>query len=186
MDVLRSLFDGAVKVLQPRSFRDERGYFLESWRDETLAQALGQEVHFVQDNESLSARGVVRGLQYQWDPPQGHLVRCARGRILDVAVDLRRTSPTFGQTEGVELSADNQQQLWIPAGFGHGFLSLTDNSLVLYKCTARWSASGESGLHPLDPELKIEWPCPVEEILLSTKDAEAQNLADYRANPAFD
>lgn len=186
MDVYRSLFDGAVKVLRPRSFADVRGYFMESWRDDTLAEVLGMDLPFVQDNESLSARGVLRGLHYQWDPPQGKLVRCARGKVLDVAVDLRRSSPTLGQAEAIELSAENRLQIWIPPGFAHGFLSLSDESLVLYKCTARWSAAGESGLWPLDPELSINWPFFADDITLSPKDAEAKTLADYLADPVFD
>jgi len=186
MDVYRSLFDGAVKVLQPQVYEDERGYFMESWRDETLEKVLGIDLPFVQDNESRSARGVLRGLHYQWEPPQGKLIRCAHGKVLDVAVDLRRSSPTFGQAQTVELSADNQRQIWIPPGFAHGFLSLMENSLVLYKCTAHWSASGENGLWPLDPALNIKWPYFADDIILSPKDANAQTLADYEANPVFD
>ena len=186
MDVYRSLFGGAVKVLQPRFFEDERGYFMESWRDQTLSEALGIEPQFVQDNESQSARGVLRGLHYQWQPAQGKLVRCARGKVLDVAVDLRRNAPTFGHAEVIELSGENRRQVWIPPGFAHGFLSLADDSLVLYKCTAYWSPSGESGIWPLDPELNITWPLSADELLLSAKDANAQTLAAYAANPVFD
>tara|TARA_B000000557_G_scaffold264093_1_gene268446 strand:- start:1466 stop:2026 length:561 start_codon:yes stop_codon:yes gene_type:complete len=186
MKIIRSFFDGFVHVLQPEPFADKRGYFMESWRDETLSKALGMDLHFVQDNESCSANGVLRGLHYQWDPPQGKLVRCTRGKILDVVVDLRPSAVTFGQSETVILSAENKHQLWVPPGFGHGFLSLMDDSMVLYKCTAHWSPDGESGIHPLDPTLKVDWPYPLSQIILSPKDAHAQTLADYQANPAFD
>ena len=147
-----------VLVLKPRVHGDERGSFMESWNQGVFDQALGQPVRFVQDNQSRSRRGVLRGLHYQLRQPQGKLTRCVAGRICDVAVDLRRSSPRLGQWVGVELSADNGRQLWIPPGFGHGFLVLSEQADVLYKASAYYAGDDDHALAWNAPELGIAWP----------------------------
>ena len=172
-------------LLTPKVFGDERGFFFESWNASDFAQVLeadGQPVPaFVQDNHSRSSRGVLRGLHYQLPPhPQGKLVRCVVGEIFDVAVDLRRSSATFGQWVGAHLSASNHQQLWVPAGFAHGFLTLSAQAEVLYKTSDVWSRDCERAIRWNDPELAIVWPLsPLAGVspLLSEKDAAAPVLA---------
>ena len=175
-------------LITPRVFGDDRGFFLESWNQTAFAAALeadGQPVPaFVQDNHSRSSRGVLRGLHYQLPPhPQGKLVRCVVGEIFDVAVDLRRSSATFGQWVGAHLSAANHQQLWVPAGFGHGFLTLSEHAEVLYKTTDFWSRDCEQAVRWDDPDLAIAWPAlegadAAASPRLSAKDAEAPLLKD--------
>jgi dTDP-4-dehydrorhamnose 3,5-epimerase len=165
-----------VVILEPRVFTDERGFFLESWNARALAAALGFDVSFVQDNHSGSRRGVLRGLHYQIVQPQGKLVRVVHGRVLDVAVDLRRSSPTFGHWVGVELSSDDHRQVYVPAGFAHGFLVLSDEADVLYKATDFYAPQHERCLIWNDPEVGIDWPLSGEP-LLSAKD-----LAGLRLN----
>jgi dTDP-4-dehydrorhamnose 3,5-epimerase len=167
-----------VLVLTPRFFKDERGFFTESYNKRAFAEAAGSDVEFVQDNHSRSSRGVLRGLHYQLPPnAQAKLVRVASGAIFDVAVDLRRSSPTFGKWAGVELSAENHRQLWIPEGFAHGFLTLSDSADVLYKTTAYYSPADEGSLAWDDPDVRIEWPLTTEP-LLSDKDRAAPRLAE--------
>ena len=178
-------------LLTPQVFGDDRGFFLESWTGERwqeLLAAHGQSpVPFVQDNHSRSARGVLRGLHWQLPPhPQAKLVRCVLGSIFDVAVDLRRGSPSFGQWLGAELSAANHQQLWIPAGFAHGFLTLSEHAEVLYKTTDFWSRSCERALRWDDPDLAISWPQLETAPLLSEKDGAAPLLAELGAADLFD
>ena len=173
-------------LLTPRVFRDERGFFFESWNQRTFAAALGMSVEkapvFVQDNHSRSSRGVLRGLHYQLPPhPQGKLVRCVLGDIFDVAVDIRRSSPTFGQWVGAVLSGDNQQQLWVPEGFAHGFLTLSEHAEVLYKTTDLWSKDCEGAIRWDDPQVAIAWP--LDSLggigpLLAQKDGKAALLAE--------
>ena len=165
-------------LMTPRVFGDERGFFLESWNQRAFAAALdvdGQHVpDFVQDNHSRSSRRVLRGLHYQLPPhPQGKLVRCVLGEIFDVAVDLRRGSTTFGKWVGAVLSACNHQQLWVPAGFAHGFLTLSEQAEVLYKTTDFWSRECERAIRWDDPSLAIAWPLQGLEVQLSDKDAVA-------------
>lgn len=158
-----------VLLLTPRVFADERGYFMETYQEERL-RAAGLPA-FVQDNESCSRRGVLRGLHYQLAPhAQGKLVRVARGAVWDVAVDIRRGSPTFGKWTGTTLSAANHAMLWIPPGFAHGFLALEDNTVFLYKCTAAYTPAAERGIRWNDPDLAIDWPEPTA-ALVSAKDA---------------
>ena len=178
-------------LLTPQVFGDDRGFFLESWNGERwqeLLAAHGQSpVPFVQDNHSRSARGVLRGLHWQLPPhPQAKLVRCVLGSIFDVAVDLRRGSPSFGQWLGAELSAANHQQLWIPVGFAHGFLTLSEHAEVLYKTTDVWSRSCERALRWDDPDLGIGWPQLEAAPLLSEKDGAAPLLAELGAADRFD
>ena len=177
-------------LLTPQVFGDDRGFFLESWNGERwqeLLAAHGQSpVPFVQDNHSRSARGVLRGLHWQLPPhPQAKLVRCVLGSLFDVAVDLRRGSPSFGQWLGTELSAANHQQLWIPVGFAHGFLTLSEHAEVLYKTTDFWSRSCERALRWDDPDLAISWPQLETAPLLSEKDGAAPLLAELGAAERF-
>ena len=176
-------------LLTPRLCGDARGFFFESWNARQWNQLLadhGQEpVGLVQDNHSRSSRGVLRGLHYQLPPsPQGKLVRCVLGEIFDVAVDLRRSSATYGQWVGVRLSAENHQQLWVPVGFAHGFLTLSEHAEVLYKTTDFWSQPCERAIRWDDPDLAIAWPqegLPEGQPLLADKDAKAPSLAEALA-----
>ena len=146
-------------LITPQMFGDERGFFFESWNQSRFDEAVGAPITFSQDNHSRSCRGVLRGLHYQLEPePQGKLVRCPVGAIFDVAVDLRRSSSTFGQWVGAERSAENQQQLWVPVGFAHGFLTLSESAEVLYKASGYWSKACERSLRWNDPDLAITWP----------------------------
>jgi dTDP-4-dehydrorhamnose 3,5-epimerase len=175
-------------LLTPRVLGDERGFFFESWNQQAFNAAAG-DTAFVQDNHSRSSRGVLRGLHYQLPPhPQGKLVRCVLGEIFDVAVDIRRSSPTFGQWVGAVLSADNKQQLWVPAGFAHGFLTLSEQAEVLYKTTDFWSRECERAIRWDDPQLAIAWPLEAlagAEPQLSEKDAVAPLLAELAEGDLF-
>jgi dTDP-4-dehydrorhamnose 3,5-epimerase len=165
-----------VILLTPRRFTDDRGWFSETYNQRVVDEALGSTVRFVQDNHSRSAKGVLRGLHYQLPPhAQGKLVRVLRGAVLDVAVDVRRSSPTFGQWVSAELTEANQAQLWIPAGFAHGFLSLADGTEVLYKTTDFWAPAAERSIRWDDPALALPWPSDVVPRLAS-KDAAAPGL----------
>lgn len=164
-------------IIEPKIFGDERGFFMESWNKAAFAEA-GLDVDFVQDNHSRSARGVLRGLHYQNPFPQGKLVRVVRGRAYDVAVDIRRSSKTFGRWIGVELSSRNHRQLWVPPGFAHGFLSLEDDTEFLYKCTDFYRPDAEHSLKWDDPEIAIAWPLEGEAPELSAKDSAGKLLAD--------
>ena len=164
-----------VLLLEPRVFGDDRGFFMESWNARTFGEATGLDVAFVQDNHSYSTRGVLRGIHYQVVRPQGKLVRVATGSVFDVAVDLRRSSPTFGRWVGCELSARNKLQMWIPPGFGHGFVVLSEAADFLYKTTDYWIGQHDRALRWNDPALAIEWPLPGEPIL-AAKDAAAPLL----------
>jgi dTDP-4-dehydrorhamnose 3,5-epimerase len=170
-----------VLVLTPRFFRDERGFFTESYNRRAFAEATGSDVEFVQDNHSRSTRGVLRGLHYQLPPSaQGKLVRVAAGEIFDVAVDMRRTSRAFGRWAGVVLSADKGNQLWIPPGFAHGFLTLSDSADVLYKASDYYDPACERSVIWNDPDIGIDWSLEAEPIL-SGKDAAAPPLAAAEA-----
>lgn len=167
-----------VLVLEPKVFGDARGYFMETWRAETLVDH-GVEDTFVQDNQSSSQQGVLRGLHYQIRQPQGKLVRVISGRVFDVAVDLRRGSTTFGQWAGVELSAENHRQLWVPPGFGHGFYVLSERAEFVYKCTQYYAPEHERVIHYDDPEIGIKWPIlQGVDLVLSDKDRAGVCLAD--------
>ena len=164
-----------VKILTPKIFGDERGYLFESWNARSF-KVLGLDVAFVQDNHSRSAKGALRGLHYQLRQPQGKLVRVIAGSAFDVAVDLRRASPTFGRWVGVQLSARNNRQCWIPPGFAHGFLCLEEGTELLYKCTDYYAPEWERAIAWNDPALAIAWPL-TSAPLLSPKDAAALPLA---------
>jgi dTDP-4-dehydrorhamnose 3,5-epimerase len=185
MQVEHLPLDGPL-LLTPKVFGDDRGYFLESWNRRNFAEALGipeaEVPSFVQDNQSRSCRGVLRGLHYQVAPEaQAKLVRCVAGEIFDVAVDLRRNSPSFGQWTGARLSGTNHRQLWVPVGFAHGFLTLSDNAEVLYKTVGFWNRACERSLRWNDPDIGIEWPSTGIEPMLADKDAAAPGLAEALA-----
>jgi dTDP-4-dehydrorhamnose 3,5-epimerase len=165
-----------VLIVEPRVFGDDRGYFFESYNEREL-EKLGLRARFVQDNHSRSAKGVLRGLHYQLPHPQGKLVRAVVGEIFDVAVDMRRSSPHFGKWTGHHLSADNKRQMWVPEGFAHGFLTVSDVADVLYKATDYYAPHSEHCVLYSDPALAIEWPKGIAPIL-SAKDAAARPLAD--------
>jgi len=166
-----------VIAIAPRVFRDERGFFTESWNRRAFREATGLDVHFVQDNHSRSVAGVLRGIHYQLEPhAQGKLVRVATGRVWDVAVDLRRGSATFAHWVGVELTDENGKQLWIPPGFGHGFLVLSDSADLLYKTTDYYSPELDRAVRWDDPTLAIEWPIEGMSPILSAKDLGAPTL----------
>jgi dTDP-4-dehydrorhamnose 3,5-epimerase len=167
-----------VLLLEPKVFGDARGFFFESYNRRDFAVATGVDPEFVQDNHSRSARDVLRGLHYQLHRPQGKLVRVVSGCVWDVVVDLRRGSPRFGQWAGVELSAENRRQLWIPAGFAHGFLTLSEHAEFLYKTTDYWFAEHERSLRWNEPRLGIDWPLAGRAPVLAQKDAAAPALAD--------
>lgn len=164
-----------VLIFEPKVFGDDRGFFFESFNQRLFAQATGRSPDFVQDNHSKSARNVLRGLHYQIRQPQGKLVRVTAGEVFDVAVDLRRASSTFGQWVGARLSADNKRQLWVPEGFAHGFLVLSESAEFLYKTTDFYAPEHERCLRWDDPALAIEWPLQGAPIL-SAKDAQGQTL----------
>lgn len=166
-----------VLILQPKVFGDARGFFFESFNQRDFAQATGLDVQFVQDNHSRSAKGVLRGLHYQIEHPQGKLVRVTQGEVFDVAVDMRRSSPTFGKWDGVLLSAENQRQLWIPPGFAHGFVVTSESAEFLYKTTDYWYPAHERSLLWSDPSVGVQWPLQ-DAPLLAAKDAAAPLLAD--------
>ena len=166
-----------VLIFEPRVFGDERGFFLESWNAREFDNAVGVKVQFVQDNHSRSRRGVLRGLHYQIKQPQGKLVRVARGRVFDAAVDLRKSSSTFGRWVGAELSEDNYRQVWIPFGFAHGFLVLSESADLIYKTTDYYAPEHERCLIWNDPTVGIHWSVN-EEPILSAKDMAGLPLHD--------
>jgi dTDP-4-dehydrorhamnose 3,5-epimerase len=173
-----------VFVVEIDAFRDDRGYFMEFWNEATFREAGFPDVTFVQSNESESAHKVLRGLHYQdLTAPMGKLVRCSSGSILDVAVDLRANSSTFGKWFSVELSEQNLKQLWVPVGFGHGFATLSSTAKVQYMCTGLYAPKAEGSVRWDDPDINIAWPFP--DPIVSEKDARAPTLQDYLSNPAF-
>lgn len=167
-----------VLILEPKVFGDERGFFMESWNACTFREATGLNVEFVQDNHSRSAKNVLRGIHYQVVKPQGKLVRAVTGAVFDVAVDLRKSSPRFGQWVGVELSEQNRRQLWVPPGFGHGFLVLSDTADFLYKTTEFWMAQHDRSLRWNDSTVAVKWPLAGVVPQLAAKDSEAPLLDD--------
>ena len=168
-----------VLIFEPKVFGDERGFFFESFNQKIFEEAVGRKVEFVQDNHSKSRKGVLRGLHYQLEPyAQGKLVRCVVGEVFDVAVDIRKSSPTFGKWVGVNLSAENKRQLWIPEGFAHGFLTLKDNTEILYKTTSYYSPEYERSIKWNDEDLVIKWPN--DPCVISHKDSLAQSFAIIR------
>jgi len=178
MNVIKSSIPD-VLIIEPKVFGDSRGFFYESFNQKAFNKATGLNVSFVQDNHSRSVKGVLRGLHYQIQQPQGKLLRVTRGAVFDVAVDLRKSSPTFGLWTGTELSEENYRQMWVPAGFAHGFLALSDRADVLYKTTDYYAPEYERSILWNDPEIGIVWPVETEP-LISEKDKFGQLLAMAR------
>ncbi|NRR31630.1 dTDP-4-dehydrorhamnose 3,5-epimerase [Oxalobacteraceae bacterium] len=176
MNVISTPLEGLL-VIEPKVFGDDRGFFYESFNARRFAELTGVQVEFVQDNHSRSARNVLRGLHYQIQQAQGKLVRVTAGAVFDVAVDLRKSSPTFGQWYGLELSAENKRQLWIPAGFAHGFVVTSESAEFLYKTTDYWAPEFERSILWNDPAIGIEWPLEAAP-LLSGKDQAGSLLAN--------
>jgi dTDP-4-dehydrorhamnose 3,5-epimerase len=172
-----------VLIFEPRVFGDQRGFFMESFNQKVFDEAVGSHVAFLQDNHSRSSKGVLRGLHYQIRQPQGKLVRVTRGAVFDVAVDIRKASPTFGRWVGVELSEDNQRQLWVPVGFAHGFLVLSDTADFLYKTTDYYAPAHERCIVWDDKSIDIQWPRLDEGPTLSDKDRRGH---EFTSAPVFD
>lgn len=171
-----------VLILEPQVHGDHRGFFMETWRN-SIFEEHGIALQFVQDNHSSSARGILRGLHYQVNRPQGKLIRAIEGEIFDVAVDLRRGSPTFKKWVGVTLSADNKRQLWVPPGFAHGFYVISESAQIVYKCTEYYSAADDRSLRWNDQAIGIQWPLAAEPPVLSDKDRNAPVLGDAELFP---
>lgn len=168
-------------ILEPTVFEDERGYFFEAFNDQKFEQIVGSKPAFVQDNQSQSQYGVVRGLHMQaGEYAQAKLVRVLEGRVLDVAVDVRPGSPTYGQSVTVELSAENKRQFYVPRGFLHGFSVLSENAVFFYKCDNHYNKVAEDGVHPLDITIGIDWQVPQHDMILSEKDQEAQSFTAFK------
>jgi dTDP-4-dehydrorhamnose 3,5-epimerase len=177
MDYIKTEIEG-VYVIQPKVFNDARGYFMEAWKQEEFNEHIGR-VDFIQDNESKSSYGVLRGLHYQkGETSQAKLVRVIKGRVLDVAVDIRKSSPTFGKHVMVELSEENKRQFFIPRGFAHGFLVLSEEAIFTYKVDNPYSPQTEAGIRWNDPDLAIEWPIDPEQVQTSEKDLKQPLLKD--------
>ena len=170
MKVIKTNIDG-VLIIEPTVFGDSRGYFFESYNKQRFEEATGLDIDFLQDNQSKSCYGVLRGLHFQKPPyAQSKLVRCVRGRVLDVAVDIRKSSPTFGKYIAVELTEDNHRQLFIPHGFAHGFVVLSDEAIFQYKCDNFYLKESEGAIAWNDPEINIDWTIPFDDVILSDKD----------------
>jgi len=165
-------------VLEPTLLEDDRGFFIESWNARSFAEATGVDVDFVQDNHSRSVLGVLRGLHYQLPHAQGKLVRCIAGAVWDVAVDIRRSSATFKQSFGIDLTQDNHRQLWVPAGFAHGFLALSPEADLLYKTTEYYVPEADRAIRWDDPDLAVQWPLGDEAPIVSSKDESAPLLGE--------
>ena len=185
MEVIKTNIDG-VLVIEPKVFEDARGYFFESFSQREFEQKV-RKINFVQDNESKSVYGVMRGLHFQTPPfSQSKLVRCVRGRVLDVAVDIRRGSPTYGQHVAVELSEDNHRQFFIPRGFAHGFAVLSEEAVFQYKCDNFYHPEADGGISILDSSLGIDWCIPTEHAILSDKDTKHPLLKDFESPFSYD
>ena len=178
MEVIKTAIEG-VCIIEPKVFGDARGYFFESFSEREFQEKVG-DIHFVQDNESMSKRGVMRGLHFQRPPyAQSKLVRCVKGEVLDVAVDIRKGSPTYGQHVAVLLTEDNHRQFFIPQGFAHGFAVLSESAIFQYKCDNFYHPEADGGISILDESLGIDWGLAMEEALLSEKDTKHTKLIDF-------
>ena len=178
MEIIKTAIDGVV-IIEPRVFKDARGYFFESFSQREFDEKV-RPIQFVQDNESMSTYGVMRGLHFQRPPfTQSKLVRCVKGRVLDVAVDIRKGSPTFGQHVAVELSEDNHRQVFVSNGFAHGFSVLSDDAVIQYKCDNFYAPQADGGISILDDSLGIDWQIPMDQAILSDKDLNHPRLKDF-------
>ena len=173
---LKTSIDG-VYIIEPMVFGDDRGYFMETYHAEEFKEA-GLDLNFVQDNQSKSKKGVLRGLHFQYTKPQGKLVRALKGEVFDVAVDLRKNSPTYGKWEGILLSEENKKQFYVPEGFAHGFVVLSEDAEFTYKCTNFYDPDDEGGILWNDPSLAIDWPINADEVILSEKDKKWKTLKE--------
>ena len=179
MEIIKTDIDGLL-IIEPKVFGDSRGYFFESFNANEFKDKTGLDVVFIQDNESMSGYGVMRGLHFQRPPfTQSKLVRCVRGRVLDVAVDIRKGSPTYGRHVAVELTEDNHRQLFIPKGFAHGFAVLSETAVFQYKCDNFYAPHSDGGISILDSSLGIDWGIPADKALLSEKDTKHPLLKDF-------
>ena len=168
-------------ILEPNIIGDERGYFMESFNDKTFSEGVDQEIHFVQDNQSFSSKGVLRGLHYQTgEHAQAKLVRVLQGEVLDIAVDIRPNSPTFGKYESILLSGENQKQFFVPRGFAHGYLVLSNTAIFFYKCDNFYNKESEGGLIYNDETININWNFPVQDLIISDKDKVLPNLQNAK------
>ena len=185
MEIIKTGIEGLL-ILEPRIFKDARGYFFESFSQREFEEKVGP-VHFVQDNESMSTYGVMRGLHFQRPPyTQSKLVRCVSGAVLDVAVDIRQGSPTYGQHVAVELTAENHRQFFIPKGFAHGFAVLSPTAVFQYKCDEFYHPEADAGISILDESLGIDWRIPMDKAILSDKDTRHGMLADFQSPFTYD
>lgn len=179
MEIIKTNIEG-VLIIEPKVFGDSRGYFFESFNAKEFREKTGLDITFVQDNESMSSYGVMRGLHFQRPPyTQSKLVRCVKGKVLDVAVDIRKGSPTYGQHVAVELTEDNHRQFFVPKGFAHGFAVLSETAVFQYKCDNFYAPQADGGISILDKSLGIDWHIPTAEALLSEKDTKHPLLADF-------
>lgn len=184
IEVIKTDIEG-VLIIEPKVFGDARGYFLESFNAKEFAEKTGLNINFVQDNESMSSYGVMRGLHFQRPPfTQSKLVRCVKGVVLDVAVDIRKGSPTYGQHVAVELTEDNHRQFFVPRGFAHGFAVMSETAVFQYKCDNFYAPQADGGISILDVSLGIDWRIPTDKALLSDKDTKHALLKDF--NSPFD
>ena len=185
MEVIKTAIDGVV-IIEPKVFKDQRGYFFESFSQREF-EAKVRKINFVQDNESMSSYGVMRGLHFQRPPyTQSKLVRCVKGKVLDVAVDIRKGSPTYGQHVAVELSEDNHRQFFVPRGFAHGFAVLTDTAVFQYKCDNFYAPQADGGISIKDESLGIDWKIPTDMVILSEKDTLHSCLKDFDSPFSYD
>ena len=178
MNVIKTAIEGLL-IIEPKIFNDARGYFFESYSQREFEEKV-RKINFVQDNESMSGYGVIRGLHFQRPPyTQSKLVRCIKGKVLDIAVDIRKGSPTYGQHVAVELSEENHRQLFIPRGFAHGFAVLSDTAIFQYKCDNFYTPESEGGINLKDKSLGIDWQIPMDRAILSEKDVELKPFSDF-------
>lgn len=181
MNVIKTEIEG-VLIIEPKVFCDNRGYFFESFNTREFAEKTGMDITFVQDNESMSTYGVMRGFHFQHPPfTQSKLVRCVKGAVLDVAVDIRKDSPTYGQHVAVEMSEENKREFFIPRGFAHGFAVLTDTAIFQYKCDNFYAPQADGGISILDDSLGIDWRIPTDKSILSDKDTKHKFLKDFES-----
>ena len=185
MEVIKTELEGVV-IIEPKIFRDARGYFFESFSQKEFEEKV-RKIAFVQDNESMSSYGVMRGLHFQLPPfTQSKLVRCVKGKVLDVAVDIRKGSPTFGKHVSVELSEDNHRQFFVPRGFAHGFAVLSETAVFQYKCANFYAPQADGGISILDDSLGIDWKLPTDKVILSEKDTKHPLLKDFDSPFKYD
>jgi dTDP-4-dehydrorhamnose 3,5-epimerase len=174
-----------VLITDITKFKDSRGFFYESFKSSVMRDKHGIVENFVQDNHSVSSKNTIRGMHYQWNGPMGKLVRVVSGAIVDVIVDIRKNSPTFGEVNYYELNDENLHQLYVPAGFAHGFRCLSDAATVIYKCTEEYNRKGESGIDPFDGELNIDWGISSDDAIISEKDFLSKSFREYSREPRF-